>query len=105
MLEEERDHVLARLVVPLLEAELGEALVLPDEVRGRRLDDRQDALERVPVEGVLQVLDRFELDAAFSEDVDGAPRVSSTGVVVDGDALVRHAVLLPRGSRRVEPFC
>ena len=89
VLEQEVDHLLARRVVGRVQAELGEALVLPDQVAGRPGQEPQESFERGPIERLLQVLDDVELDAALAQDVDCAARLPSTRVVVDEDPFHR----------------
>jgi len=86
VLEQERDHLLARHVVRLPQPELLEPLVLPDEVAGRSGEKLQEALERPAVGRGLQVLDDVARDAALAQDVQRAARLPSAGVVVDGHA-------------------
>jgi hypothetical protein len=87
VLEQQVHDLLASGVVGRLQAELGEALVLPDQVAGGAGEEPQEPFEGGPVEGLLQVLDDVELDAALAQDVDCAARFPSAGVVVDEHAL------------------
>ena len=89
MLEQEVDDLLARRVVGRVQAELGEALVLPDQVAGRPGQEPQEPFERGPIERLLQVLDDVELDAALAQNVDCAARLPSTRVVVHEDPFHR----------------
>jgi len=105
VLQQHVDNCLARRVVGFVQSELGEALVLPDQVAGRPGEEPQEPFERWPIEGLLQVLDDVELDAALAQDVQRAARLASTGVVIDGD--LRHRLVLrsasPRCATRVLP--
>src|SRR5207237_10109404 len=69
------------------QAELGEALVLAHEVRGRVGDGGQDPLDTGAADRRLQVLDGVELDAPLAADRLHAAGLASAGVVVDDEAL------------------
>ena len=57
-------------------------VVGPDEVSGLAGQQVEEPLQRLPVEGFLEVLDDVELDAALLEDAEGATGLASTRVVV-----------------------
>ena len=61
----------------------------PDQVAGVAGQSGEEPLEGGPVEGLLQVVDDVELDAALLEDAEGATGLASTGVVVQQQA-IRH---------------
>jgi len=60
-------------------------LVLAHQIRGRVGEQIEEALEVGAVQRILEVLDDVELDAALAQDVQRAARLTSAGVVVDGD--------------------
>ena len=109
MREEEVDHRVARLVGGGVEAELGEALVLPDEGGGRTGEQVEEARVGRAIERLLQVFDDVELDAALAQDVQRAARFASARVVIDQhgshralcsdvDASLQNADAIRRGS-------
>lgn len=83
VLEEQIRHRLGCLVVLRIQLQGLEVLVLPDQIcrgAGEQLEETLDISAR---EGVLQVFDDVELDAALAQDVQRAARLPSAGVVVD----------------------
>ena len=64
-----------------------ELVVGPDEVGGLAGQQVEEPLQRLPVEGFLEVLDDVELDAALLEDAEGATGLASTRVVVQQQAV------------------
>jgi hypothetical protein len=72
MLEEKRNHLLASDVVARVEAELPEALVLPDEIGGWAGEKVEDARQGGLVRRGLEVLDDVARDAALAQDVQRA---------------------------------
>jgi hypothetical protein len=80
---EQVDHRIGLAVVGLVQAELRELGVLPDEVGDRVLEPRDDLLERRPVGLLLQVLDDVELDAQLLRDLQSSLRRVSVRVVED----------------------
>ena len=72
-----RDHLLARRAVRGVEAELGEALVLADELRRRIGEHREKARELLLGRRLLQVLDDVVGHAAVDQDLEGAARTAA----------------------------
>ena len=96
VLEQHVDDGLTRGVVAGVQAQLGEPLVLADELRRLVGDGIEDALEVGSAQRVLQVFDDVELDVAVVEDLQDAACLTSAGVVVHEK--FRHAA---RGYPRV----
>jgi hypothetical protein len=65
--EQQRDHLVGRSVVGRLESELGEALVLADQIGWRRVNDCGNPLERGAGRRSLEIFDGVELDTAALE--------------------------------------
>jgi hypothetical protein len=82
VLEQKRGHLFRGLVIVRAQAELGEALVLPNEVRRRRVENAKNSLETRAIERLLQIFDGIELDAALAQNLDRAARLASTRVVI-----------------------
>jgi hypothetical protein len=64
-----------------------ELVVGPYEVGGLAGQHGEEPLQRLPVEGFLEVLDDVELDVALLEDAEGATGLASTRVVVQQQAV------------------
>jgi len=77
----------------------------PDQVAGVAGQSGEEPLEGGPVEGLLQVVDDVELDAALLEDAEGATGLASTRVVVQQQS-ISHAAdgsRLPKRRRGWRP--
>lgn len=98
MLEQQLDHLVAGLEVGIHEAELLEVLVLAHKVGGRALEQVEEALEVLTGEGLVEIANDVELDAALAEDLLRTARLASTRVVVHPNAshAARVASLDPR---------
>jgi len=68
MFEQEFDDALARLGVFHREAEALEVLVLADQLRGSVGKQIEEPFESRAVEGLFQIFDDVELDAALAQD-------------------------------------
>jgi hypothetical protein len=74
-------------------------LVLAHQIGGRVVEQVEEAAQVGSARRILQVIDDVELDAALAQEVQRAARLTSTLVVVDGDA--RHGARIAPRSRRV----
>ena len=90
--EQQGHHVVPVGVGIRIESERLEILVLADEIRRGIRNQVEEALEILPRQRVVQVLDDFEVRSAFFQGRDRAPRLSSARVVIDPN--LRHALLL-----------
>src|SRR6266511_4642858 len=93
VLEEQLDHCVARRVVRRGQAQLLEPPVLTDQLRGRRVNGVDDALERGPVRRCSQVLDDIVVDALVGQDVERPAGLATARVVVHEQAF--HTRRLP----------
>jgi hypothetical protein len=83
MLEQHGDDGVTGLVVGLVHAELGEALVLADEI-GRRVFEQVEEVLEVGLRGRrLQIQHHLGVGCAVLEDLERAAGVLAAGVVVD----------------------
>ena len=92
MFDQQVHHVVPVGVGIRIESERLEILVLADEICRRIRNHVEEALEILPCQRVVQVLNDFEVRSAFFQGCDRAPRLSSARVVIDPN--LRHALLL-----------
>jgi len=67
MLEEQRDDLLFARVVRGFQLEFLETLVFADQLGGRTFQHREYLLKRRPIEWILQILDKVELDLVVAQ--------------------------------------
>src|SRR5579875_371898 len=94
MLQQQRDHRLAIDIILGPEPELRKAFVLAHQFGRRRFEHREDSLQRLAIERMLEILDGVELDAALAQNLMSAARLPSAWVMVNDDAL--HGFLRTR---------
>jgi hypothetical protein len=85
MLEQERDDRFRSHVIFSFEPQFFEAPILAHQVRGRRVEDRDDPFKGRPMERGFEILDGVELDALRAQQLQRPARISSARVVIQDD--------------------
>ncbi len=85
MLEQERDHRLRRRAVLGRELQFLEPPVPAHQLRGWRVEDRDNPLERRAMQRSFEILDGVELDTLRAQQLQRTARISSARVVIQDD--------------------
>ena len=101
MLHQQRDDRGRSLVVGLVESELGEDRILPNEVGHRAIEFPDDLSQRLAGGLGLEVLDGVELDTPLRKNLQRVRRRVSMRVVEDRDG--SHASIMADRRTRVRP--
>ena len=86
-----------------VDGHLGERGVPADHVGRRLVHHLQDADQQLTLQRFGEVRDDVELDVALLEDLEGAPGLTSTGVVDQQEASGIHGSHAPDGTAPVMP--
>lgn len=102
MFEQDPNDRFTSDVLILIKPELFETFILAHEVRWRIRQESKNSLEVLSAQGILQVFDNVELDAALTQNVERSARLPSARVVVDQESFhcqrlhsVRYASTYP----------